>query len=268
MIDCNQKPSPQTQKKIDGLENEINEIERTAASAVRAKIKKINGILERNAKLADEDDEAMTARLRRYRSDQGFRQVRYLLSGKRGKKGAPTCKALDRCKRNPQGKCACKYPSPSVLKTFEFIFRRCTKGDAFEGVHIPISDFERWLSLGKRQVFRILDHLENHCPYPAPGCKRMHRPSVVDDEVPSADTFERRIKELETREDLPSPGLIVRLGRRADMRFAICLPESIPYLEELGESLAVCVEEDLVEEQFEGQGSADEAPSQYISAAA
>lgn len=136
------KLSSRAAEQVAKREADIEQHEAEVASLRR----EIFGIVDNDRLHSEEDDEAMTARLRRNRTHQGFRQVRYHLTGQRKK-------------QNDKGS--------RLLKAFNYIYRRA-KGSGYRGVEIPISDLTKHLDISERQVQRILDVLENHTP---------HRPS-------------------------------------------------------------------------------------------
>ncbi|MGA9271955.1 MAG: hypothetical protein WBE30_02045 [Candidatus Cybelea sp.] len=173
---------------------QVNRKERDR-QAVEAKLKAldrdIRAIVDNDLRHADEGDDAMTARLRRYRTRQGLRQVRYHIEGQRKAAGIKS----------------------RELAAFEFIRERCrTSGYSnYEGTPIPIADIAAHLRVKRRQVFNILDRLENqtsHGGYP-----------VYKDGTP-----QRQV----------NPGVILRLSRPGqEVRFALTLPESEEYHKEL-----------------------------------
>ncbi len=162
----------------------------------------INEIADNDAKKADEADDAMTRRLRKYRTRQGTRQLRFHLTGQR-EKGVKN----------------------TLVKAFDFIRERC-KASGYHGMPIAVGDLAAHLRLSERQTYSIIDQLEKRTPH---GAYAVYAKGSIDPK-----SFE--VEKPPQRQ--PNPGVIVRLARPGkETWYAVTLPESREYHLELRDSL-------------------------------
>jgi hypothetical protein len=204
--------SPRAAEQIAKEDAAFKQLEAQFEAQQKAHQAKRNGIADRDRKHGREDDLAMNKRLQSYRTRQGLREVRYLLSGKR--------------KANV------------YIEAFEYIYKRCQKPQAvpepvalrlqgavpepvpkvvhfpYTGTPIRIADIARHIGKSPRQTNRILDRLENGTKH---GAYAVYR--------------EGKLNRPPQRQ--ANPGVIVRIPTPGKgVRFAITVPETPAYKSE------------------------------------